>query len=86
MKVFVLNSSPCYIDDTVDIAVATRRILWGKLINAGQTCVAPDYLLCTREVQQRFVTETRIVLDEWYGKNHKESPDLCRIVNQANFQ
>lgn len=80
------GKSPCYIDSTADIPTATRRILWGKLINAGQTCIAPDYLLCTKEVQNRFVAEARLVLDEWYGANHQDSPDLCRIINAANFQ
>lgn len=80
------GKSPCYLDATADIPTATRRILWGKLINAGQTCIAPDYLLCTKDVQQRFIAEARLVLDEWYGANHRDSPDLCRIVNAANYQ
>lgn len=81
-----MHCSPCYIDNTVDIPVATRRILWGKLINAGQTCIAPDYILCTREVQAKFVQEAKLVLKEWYGQKQEDSPDLCRIINQANFQ
>lgn len=86
---FFLNASfasPCYIDNTVDIPVTTRRILWGKLINAGQTCIAPDYILCTKEVQGKFLAEAKLVLNEWYGQNTRDSPDLCRIINQANFQ
>lgn len=78
--------SPCYVDSTADIGIATRRILWGKLINAGQTCIAPDYLLCTKEVQDKFIVEARKVLEEWYGKNQQQSPDLCRIINQPNYQ
>lgn len=78
--------SPCYIDNTADVPITTRRILWGKLINAGQTCIAPDYILCSKEVQSKFLEEAKKVLDEWYGQNHRESPDLCRIVNQTNFQ
>jgi len=80
------GKSPCYIDNTVDIAKATRRILWGKLSNAGQTCIAPDYVLCTKDVQKRFVEEAKIVMKEFYGDNVQQSPDFCRIINQANYQ
>ncbi|KAG5668145.1 hypothetical protein PVAND_016097 [Polypedilum vanderplanki] len=80
------GKSPCYIDNTVDISKATRRVLWGKFINAGQTCIAPDYILCTKEIQDKFVKEAKVVLKEWYGDDIKKSPDFCRIVNQVNFQ
>lgn len=80
------GKSPCYIDNTADISITTKRVLWGKLVNVGQTCIAPDYILCTKEVQSKFVEEARKILDEWYGKNPQDSPDLCRIVNQTNFQ
>ena len=59
------GKSPLYLDSTVDIAIATRRILWGKFINAGQTCIAPDYVLCTKEMQAKFIEEAKIVLQEW---------------------
>lgn len=52
----------------------------------GQTCIAPDYILCTKEVQEKFVEESKKVIYEWYGKTPQESPNLCRIVNQSNFQ
>ncbi|XP_058122587.1 aldehyde dehydrogenase family 3 member B1 isoform X1 [Anopheles ziemanni] len=80
------GKSPCYLDGTANIAVATRRILWGKFINAGQTCIAPDYVLCSKQVQKQFLEEARKVLNEWYGANPKDSPDLCRIINQNHFQ
>ncbi|GAB0098231.1 Aldehyde dehydrogenase [Sergentomyia squamirostris] len=80
------GKSPCYLDNSCNIAYATRRILWGKLINAGQTCIAPDYLLCSKEVQGKFLEEARKVLQEWYGQNTQQSPDLCRIVNTRNYQ
>ncbi|XP_065082793.1 aldehyde dehydrogenase family 3 member B1-like isoform X1 [Ochlerotatus camptorhynchus] len=80
------GKSPCYIDSTADIPIATKRILWGKFINAGQTCIAPDYLLCTKQVQKQFLEEAKNILKEWYGANPKDSPDLCRIVNQSHFQ
>lgn len=78
--------SPCYLDNTVDIELAAKRILWGKLINSGQTCIAPDYLLCTKEVQANFVETAKRLLNNWYGDNPKDSPDLCRMINGNNFQ
>ncbi|XP_055621207.1 aldehyde dehydrogenase, dimeric NADP-preferring-like isoform X1 [Toxorhynchites rutilus septentrionalis] len=80
------GKSPCYIDSTADIPIATKRILWGKFINAGQTCIAPDYLLCSKDVQKQFLEEAGKILKEWYGSNPKDSPDLCRIINQQHFQ
>lgn len=79
------GKSPVYIDNTVDLAVTAKRVLWGKFINAGQTCIAPDYILCTKEVQDRFVDAARKVLKEWYGDEPQKSPDLCRIVNSRHF-
>lgn len=80
------GKSPVYIDNTADINIATRRLLWGKCINVGQTCIAPDYVLCTSEVQDQLIKEVKTVLKEWYGDNPKESPDLCRIVNDSQYQ
>lgn len=80
------GKSPCYLDSTCDMSIATKRILWGKLINCGQTCIAPDYLLCTKEVEKRFIEEAKKVLAEWYGSDKQASQDLCRIVNNSHFQ
>lgn len=81
-----LLCSPVYLDNTADIEIATRRILWGKCINAGQTCIAPDYLLCTKAVQEQFLNCANKVFKEWYGDAVKDSPDLCRIVTDRHFQ
>jgi acyl-CoA reductase-like NAD-dependent aldehyde dehydrogenase len=78
--------SPVYIDSTVDMGIAVRRILWGKCINAGQTCIAPDYILCSKAVQASFVEKAKEVLEEWYGSNVKSSADLCRIVSDRHFR
>lgn len=80
------GKSPCYLDNTCDITTSTKRILWGKLINVGQTCIAPDYLICTKEVEKKFIEEAKKVLKEWYGNDSQTSPDLCRIVNKNHFQ
>jgi len=88
MKCFFLFlfDSPCYIDKTVELTTAVKRTLWGKLINCGQTCIAPDYVLCTREIRDKFIAEAKEILKEWYGDNIKQSPDLSRIINKRNFE
>ncbi|XP_037953805.1 aldehyde dehydrogenase family 3 member B1 isoform X1 [Teleopsis dalmanni] len=80
------GKSPCYVDKSVELRTAVKRILWGKLINCGQTCIAPDYILCSQEIRDKFIVEAKDVLKEWYGDNIKASPDLTRIINQNNFQ
>ncbi|XP_045537673.1 aldehyde dehydrogenase family 3 member B2-like isoform X1 [Papilio machaon] len=79
------GKSPTYIDGTVNIEVTAKRVLWGKFINSGQTCIAPDYVLCSKEVQEKFVNAARSVLKEWYGEDPQKSPDLCRIINSRHF-
>ncbi|CAH0590430.1 unnamed protein product [Chrysodeixis includens] len=79
------GKSPVYIDNTGDIMITAKRVLWGKFINAGQTCIAPDYILCTKEVQDKFVEAAKKVLKEWYGSDAQKSPDLSRIVNNRHF-
>lgn len=78
--------SPVYIDSTVDFTVAIKRILWGKFVNVGQTCIAPDYVLCSKDVQEKFIDESKKIINEFYGENSKESPDLCRIINNNHYQ
>ncbi|CAH0724293.1 unnamed protein product, partial [Brenthis ino] len=79
------GKSPVYIDNSVDMEVTAKRVLWGKFINVGQTCIAPDYVLCTKEVQDKFVEIAKNVLKEWYGQDPQKSPDLCRIINHRHF-
>lgn len=79
------GKSPVYIDSTVNIELATKRILWGKLMNLGQTCIAPDYVLCTKAIQGQIVECSRNLLKDFYGDDLQQSPDLCRIINPANF-
>ncbi|KAJ8929571.1 hypothetical protein NQ314_017735 [Rhamnusium bicolor] len=80
------GKSPVYLDQSADIDIATKRILWGKFLNAGQTCVAPDYILCTKEVEQKFVSAAKKVIKEFFGDNPKTSPDYGRIINDRQFQ
>ncbi|KAG0728047.1 Fatty aldehyde dehydrogenase [Chionoecetes opilio] len=78
------GKSPCYVDATADIDMAARRILWGKMTNLGQTCIAPDYILCPKAVQDAFVAKAKEVLKEWYGQDPSKSPDLARIVAERH--
>ncbi|XP_064476693.1 aldehyde dehydrogenase, dimeric NADP-preferring-like isoform X2 [Ornithodoros turicata] len=75
------GKSPLYLDETVDMEVACHRVMWGKYVNAGQTCVAPDYVLCQSSVYGAFVETCKRVITEFYSENPKESADLGRIVN-----
>lgn len=79
------GKSPVFLDESANMEIACRRMLWGKLINAGQTCVAPDYLLCTKEVQEKFIPIMKKTLKQYYGENPQKSPDLGRIINERHF-
>ncbi|XP_066189572.1 aldehyde dehydrogenase family 3 member A2-like [Sylvia atricapilla] len=80
------GKSPCYIDKDCDLAVACRRITWGKYMNCGQTCIAPDYILCHPSIQDKVVENIKETLKEFYGEDVKSSPDYGRIVNQRHFK
>ena len=79
------GKSPVYIDDACNLETAIKRMLWGKVINVGQTCIAPDYLLASRRVESKILELVPKIMKEWYGENPKDSPDLCRIVNDRHF-
>ncbi|GIY14642.1 aldehyde dehydrogenase family 3 member A2 [Caerostris darwini] len=80
------GKSPVYIDDEVDINLAVRRIIWGKMLNLGQTCVAPDYILCSKRSETRFIEIAKKTLVEFFGDDPELSPDLARIVNNEHFE
>lgn len=79
------GKSPCIIDQTANIPLAAKRLVWGKFINAGQTCIAPDYLLIHQSVKEEFITYFRKEIRNAYGENPQDSPDFSRIVNKRNF-
>jgi aldehyde dehydrogenase (NAD+) len=79
------GKSPVYVDDTVDIDAAARRIAWGKFMNAGQTCVAPDYLLATADVARRLEPALIAATLELYGDDPATNPDYGRIVNDQHL-
>ncbi|MBX3471007.1 MAG: aldehyde dehydrogenase family protein [Planctomycetes bacterium] len=80
------GKSPCIVDQKVDLSVAARRILWGKFWNAGQTCVAPDYVIVHEAVAGRLVERLRATLTEFYGPDPKASPDYARIINERHHR
>ena len=79
------GKSPCIIDETADIKLSAKRIVWGKFLNAGQTCIAPDYILIHEKVKDDFVASLKTVIENAYGENPKVSDDYPRIINQRNF-
>lgn len=80
------GKSPCIVDASAKLELAARRILFGKGTNAGQTCIAPDYLLVHRQVADRFVEVFKAEAHKLYGADMKASPDFGRIINDINFE
>ncbi|HUP92734.1 MAG TPA: aldehyde dehydrogenase family protein [Solimonas sp.] len=81
------GKSPTIIDQTADVKMAARTLMWGKYTNNGQTCIAPDYIYVHPEVKDAFVQECRAVLKECYGETVQEqmaSPNLARVVNERH--
>jgi len=79
------GKSPCVVDDRVNIKVAARRIVWGKFWNAGQTCVAPDYVLVHSRVKDKLLAAMQQAITGFYGSDAAASPDYSRIINTKRF-
>lgn len=79
------GKSPCIVDRTVDLDLAAQRIVWGKFLNNGQTCVAPDYLLVHKEIKQTLLTKMKEKVADFYGTNPQLSVDYGRIVNESHW-
>ncbi len=79
------GKSPCIVDDGKSLKLAAKRIAWGKFLNAGQTCVAPDYLLIREELKADFVSYMKKVIHEFFGDNPIEHEQLVKIINQKHF-
>jgi aldehyde dehydrogenase (NAD+) len=75
------GKSPCIVDRDVDLDVAVRRIVWAKFFNAGQTCVAPDYVLVHESLERALLDKLATTLRDFYGDDPQKSPDYARIVN-----
>jgi len=79
------GKNPCVIDETANIRLAAKRIVWGKFLNAGQTCIAPDYLLVHKKIKPQFIEYLKEEIQLAYSENPQNSPDYPRIVNEKNW-
>ncbi|MFV8838960.1 aldehyde dehydrogenase [Salinimicrobium soli] len=79
------GKSPCIVHRSAKIDLAAKRIVWGKFINAGQTCIAPDYLLVDAAIKTEFYSALKREITAAFGEDPQRSPDLARIVNRKNF-
>ncbi|XP_036114592.1 aldehyde dehydrogenase family 3 member B2-like [Molossus molossus] len=80
------GKNPCYVDDNCDPQTVANRVAMFRYFNAGQTCVAPDYVLCSPEMQARLVPALQSAITRFYGEDPRSSPDLGRVINEKHFQ
>ncbi|UJF25920.1 aldehyde dehydrogenase [Planococcus sp. 107-1] len=79
------GKSPAIVDQTANLDLAAKRIAWGKLMNTGQTCVAPDYICVHESVKEEFMEKLKKTIRNFYGKDAQTSPDYGRIVSAQHF-
>ena len=79
------GKSPCIIDSSADIELSAKRVVFGKYLNCGQTCVAPDYILCHRSVKDDFLSEVINQIEKQFGKDPLANPDYGKIINRKHF-
>ena len=80
------GKSPCIVDRHTDLEVAARRIVWGKFYNAGQTCVAPDYVLAHKEIEEPLLAQMKQTLHEFFGDDPRSVADYGRIINDRHYE
>jgi aldehyde dehydrogenase (NAD+) len=80
------GKSPVVVDKDVDLDVAAKRIVWGKYFNAGQTCLAPDYILVHKDIEQALLDRLRGTIRDFYGEDPQQSPDYPRIISDRHFE
>jgi len=79
------GKSPCIIDTDIHLDYAAKRVIWGKFVNVGQTCVAPDYLLIDKKIKDAFVAKLKFYIHKFFGENPQESDSMGRIINELHF-
>ncbi|MGN0312808.1 MAG: aldehyde dehydrogenase family protein, partial [Lachnospiraceae bacterium] len=79
------GKSPCIVDKSANLKLAAKRIVFGKYLNCGQTCVAPDYILCEQSVKDAFVEEVKKQIEIQFGEKPLENPDYGKIINEKHF-
>lgn len=80
------GKSPCLVDHTANLTMAARRIVFGKYLNAGQTCVAPDYILVEKSVEKPLLAALQKAISQFYGRNALDNPDYPKIINSKHFK
>lgn len=80
------GKSPCIVDESADLKLAAKRIVFGKFLNCGQTCVAPDHILCHRSVKDALIRELTGQIRQQYGEHPLENEDYGKIINQKHFE
>lgn len=80
------GKSPCVVDESANLEVAARRIVWGKFFNTGQTCVAPDYVYVHESVKGTLITFLKKTIREFYGENENQSQDYGRIISDKHYE
>ncbi|MDD5727078.1 MAG: aldehyde dehydrogenase [Victivallales bacterium] len=80
------GKSPCIVAGDAKIELCARRLAWGKFLNAGQTCIAPDYLLVHESVKSRLLEKLKLTIGEFYGNDPRQSPDYPRIISERHFE
>ena len=79
------GKSPCIVDDTAKLPLAAKRIVFGKYLNCGQTCVAPDYILCDEKIKDKLVEEIKKQIVSQFGASPLDNPDCGKIINEKHF-
>ncbi len=79
------GKNPTIIDKDINVKTAVRRIVWGKFYNAGQTCIAPDYLIVHKEIKDKFLETMKETIIEFYGEDPHQSNDYCRIISDKHY-
>ena len=79
------GKNPCIVDDTASIALAAKRIVWGKFLNAGQTCIASDYILVHKKVKDQLIDALKKSIINCYGEHMEASPDYARTINEKHY-
>ena len=79
------GKSPCIVDSTAKLRISAKRIVMGKYMNSGQTCVAPDYILVEESVKDEFIKEVKRQIVKQFGENPFNNPDYCKMINEKHF-
>jgi aldehyde dehydrogenase (NAD+) len=79
------GKNPCVVQESANIKVTAKRIVWSKFLNAGQTCIAPDYLLVHKDIKDQLIKEIKLQIHNFFGEVVKDSPDFPRIIRNEHF-